>query len=259
MTAYSVIVHEGLAGAVVVVMRFVGRIVGATALAAAVLPVVSPVADAQPCPDIDVVFARGTAEPPGVGGVGQKFVESLRAKAFPRTVATHAVNYPASSNFTGGTAFKMNVAEGVRDESDHVRRMVSACPNTRLVLGGYSQGAVVTALATSGVVPTGISRRSAPPPIPARAADKVAAVVLFGTPAGWSAVKYGAGDIDVGPAYANKTLEFCAPGDAICAGTVPPKDQTSHYQYGVNGMADRAAAFALGLCTPSRTKPNGAP
>jgi len=61
---------------------------------------------------------------------------------------------------------------------------------------------VVTALATSCVVRP-VNRRSAPPPIPARAADKAAAVVLFGTPAGWSAVKYGAGDIDVGPTYAN--------------------------------------------------------
>ena len=35
-----------------------------------------PVASAQPCPDIEVVFARGTAEPPGVGGTGQAFVAS---------------------------------------------------------------------------------------------------------------------------------------------------------------------------------------
>ncbi|BBY77393.1 cutinase [Mycolicibacterium parafortuitum] len=226
-------------------MRFVGRMVVASALAIAALPVIVPTAGSQACPDIDVVFARGTAEPPGVGGVGRRFVDSLRAQVSPRTVDVHGVNYPASSNFTGGTVFKMNVVEGVRDESNHVRSVASVCPNTKLVLGGYSQGAVVTALATSGVVPTGIARGAAPLPLPARVADNVAAVVLFGTPAGWSAEKYGAADIHVGPAYASKALEFCAPGDAVCTGTVPSQDHGPHHQYGVNGMADRAAAFAV--------------
>ncbi|MDT5019304.1 MAG: cutinase, partial [Mycobacterium sp.] len=29
-----------------------------------------PAAVADPCPDVEIVFARGTTEPPGVGGVG---------------------------------------------------------------------------------------------------------------------------------------------------------------------------------------------
>lgn len=97
--------------------------VGATGLALAALPVLIPTAASQPqpCPDIGVVFARGTAEPPGVGGVGQRFVDSLRAQAFPRTVGVHAVNYPASNNFSGGTLFTQNVVDGVRDETDHVQ------------------------------------------------------------------------------------------------------------------------------------------
>ena len=37
-------------------------------------------ASAEPCPDVEAVFARGTGEPPGVGGVGQSFVDSLRAQ-----------------------------------------------------------------------------------------------------------------------------------------------------------------------------------
>ncbi|MGE0218360.1 cutinase family protein [Mycolicibacterium sp.] len=233
-------------------MRLVWRTVVATALAIAALPAIVPTAGSQSCPDIDVVFARGTAEPPGVGGVGQRFVDSLRVHAFPRTVGVHGVNYPASSNFTGGTVFKMNVVEGVRDESNHVRGVLSACPNTQLVLGGYSQGAAVTALATSGVVPTGVARAAAAPPLPAGAADTVAAVVLFGTPAGWSAEKYGA-NIHVGPAYATKALELCAPGDAVCTGTVPTQTHGPHHQYGVNGMADRAAAFTASRLTALRS------
>jgi cutinase len=226
-------------------MRTIGRLVAATALALAGLPIIVPTAVSEPCPDVGVVFARGTAEPPGVGGVGQRFVEALRAQAFPRTVGVHGVNYPASNNFTGGEVFKMNVVEGVRDEFNHVQGVTSVCPSTQMVLGGYSQGAVVTALATSGVVPAGLGPGAAPLPLPADVVDNVAAVVLFGTPAGWSAEKYGTPAIDVGPAYAAKALELCAAGDTVCSGAAPSGSSAPHQQYGVNGMVDQAAAFTV--------------
>lgn len=226
--------------------RLAGRLVAAPALAMAALPIMIPAADSQPCPDIGVVFARGTSEPPGVGGVGQRFVESLRAQVVPRTVGVHGVNYPASSNFTGGTAFTMNVVEGMRDETNHLRGVVAACPNTRMVLGGYSQGAVVTALTTSGVLPADVPVGAAPPPIPADVADNVAAVVLFGMPAGWSATKYRAPVIDVGPSYAARAIELCAPGDTVCSGAPATGSSAAHQQYATNGMADQAATFAAG-------------
>ncbi|MGE2833303.1 cutinase family protein [Mycobacterium sp. SMC-4] len=223
-----------------------GRLAGAATLALAALPIMIPVAGSQPCPDIGVVFARGTAEPPGVGGVGQRFVDSLRAQVVPRTVGVHGVNYPASSNFSGGTAFTMNVVEGMRDETQHLRSVVSACPNTRMILGGYSQGAVVTALTTSGVVPADVPAEAAPPPIPGDVADNVAAVVLFGMPAGWSATKYRAPAIDVGPYYAARAMELCAPGDTVCSGAPATGSSAAHQQYAQNGMADQAASFAAG-------------
>ena len=37
-----------------------------------------PVAAAEPCTDVEVVFARGTFEPPGFGGIGQSFVDAFR-------------------------------------------------------------------------------------------------------------------------------------------------------------------------------------
>lgn len=33
-----------------------------------------PMVSAEPCPDVEVVFARGTGEPPGIGSVGGLFV-----------------------------------------------------------------------------------------------------------------------------------------------------------------------------------------
>jgi hypothetical protein len=228
----------------------------ATAMALTALPIMVPVAGSQSCPDIGVVFARGTAEPPGVGGVGQRFVDSLRAQVVPRTVGVHGVLYPASDNFAGGSAFTMNVAEGMRDEANHLRGVVSTCPNTLMVLGGYSQGAAVTALTTSGVLPAGVPADAAPPPIPGDVADNVAAVVLFGMPTGWSGVKYGAPNIEVGPAYAARALELCAPGDTVCSGAPPSGSSAAHQQYAFNGMADQAATFAVGqLAHPALAGP----
>ena len=44
-------------------------------LSAALLSMPAPFASAEPCPDVELIFARGSGEPPGVGGVGQAFVD----------------------------------------------------------------------------------------------------------------------------------------------------------------------------------------
>jgi hypothetical protein len=210
-----------------------------------------PQTAAQPCPDIGVAFARGTAEPPGVGNIGQAFVDSLRAQAFPRAVGVHGVNYPASSDFTS-MAFTMNVVDGIRDVVDHVRGVVSVCPQTQMILGGYSQGAMVAAFATSDVVPAGAPVESAPIPLPVDIADHVAAVVLFGKPSGPSLVKYGAPAVGASPLYAARLLELCAPGDGVCSGAPAGPSNPAHGQYAVNGMVGQGAAFAVSrLSIPS--------
>ena len=64
--------------------------------AAAITPsiVFAPVASAD-CPDIEVVFARGTDDTGGLGAVGGAFVDALRGKVGGRSVGSYAVNYPA--------------------------------------------------------------------------------------------------------------------------------------------------------------------
>src|ERR1700741_2751160 len=111
-----------------------------------------PAASAQPCPDVDVVFARGTSEPPGVGGIGQAFVDALRSQAGGKSVDVYPVNYPASSDFGSGIQFAETVIEGIRDAAGHVQAPSANRPKTRIVLGGFSQGAVVAGFVTSAVV-----------------------------------------------------------------------------------------------------------
>ena len=49
-------------------------------------------ASADDCPDIEVVFARGTNDAPGLGNVGGAFVDALRGKVGGRSVGAYAVN-----------------------------------------------------------------------------------------------------------------------------------------------------------------------
>lgn len=190
-------------------------------LAAAVVSL--PVAAAQPCPDVEVVFARGTNEPPGVGIVGQSFVDALSSQVGGRSVGVYAVNYPASDNYVS------SAANGSDDARAHIQDVVTGCPSTKVVLGGYSQGAAVTDLATAAM----------PPQI----ADRVAAVALFGTPSsGFSSLLAGGEPLPTtSPAYAAKTIDLCMDGDPICSSGT---NMLAHVSYAQSGMTDQAASFA---------------
>ena len=120
-----------------------------------------PAAAAAPCPDVEIAFARGTTEPPGVGVIGQAFVDSVRSKAGGRRRRIDAVNYPASNDFVNSTP------AGRDDASAHIQSMAANCPDTRMVLGGYSQGAAVIDLATTAMPP--------------EVADNVAAAAVSGS------------------------------------------------------------------------------
>src|ERR1700709_1767699 len=112
----------------------------ATALTAAALlvgPAVSPPpgprAAAAACPDVEVIFARGRLEPVGAGQIGNAFVSALRQKS-RKNVNLYSVVYPADTQLDGGA----------NDMSRRVQSTAANCPNTRIVLGGYSLGAGVT-------------------------------------------------------------------------------------------------------------------
>lgn len=185
--------------------------------------IAAPFAGAAPCPDVEIVFARGTTEPPGVGGIGQAFVDSLRAQLDGRSVGVYAVNYPASNDFGSSTP------AGGDDMSGHVQAMAENCPNTRMVLGGYSQGAAVVDLATTYM--------------PSEVADNVAAAAEFGGPRSTFADSLSAGPLpSVGPLYTAKTIELCVPNDPICY--QGGGDMRAHGAYVQTGMVDQAAAFA---------------
>jgi len=197
-----------------------------------------PTAAAEPCPDVQVIFARGTFEPAGVGVTGQAFVDALTGKLAGKSVDVYPVNYPASLDFA-------TAADGVIDASNKVRDVAASCPNTKMVLGGYSQGAAVVAYSTEDAVPPGFNLPDGiTGPMAPEVANHVAAVALFGKPSsGFLQMIYtGAPPITVGKLYTGKTTDLCIPEDNVCSPT--GTDNGAHTLYAENGMTAQAADFA---------------
>jgi cutinase len=220
------------------ISHFLGAVVVTIWAALLSAPILIAPASAAPCPDIEVTFARATAEPPGVGRVGQEFVDALRSQVGGRSVGVYPVNYPASDDFAP------SASAGASDASAHVQSMAADCPNTKIVLGGYSQGAMVIDLITIAQFPVA---GLIPASLPADVADHVAALALFGNP---SDRYLGAPVSTVSPWYGAKAIDLCVPGDPICTPggplAVPTHDEEfspAHLSYPNSGMPAQAAAF----------------
>ncbi len=182
-----------------------------------------------------MVFARGTFEPPGVGGIGQSFVDAVRAQAGGKSVGVYPVNYPASTDFP-------TAVQGIRDAANHIEATAAGCPNTKIVLGGFSQGAAVAGFVTSQAVPSGAAAGNVPDPMPPDVADHVAAVALFGKPGPKFMKLIDSPPVEIGSLYAGKTIDLCVAHDPICTGE---GDGANHGLYNRNGMTDQAASFAV--------------
>ena len=206
--------------------RSFARIVGTalvTVWALSTAPVAMPVAFADPCPDAEVVFARGTGEPPGVGGPGQAFIDSLTAQVPGKSVNVYPVNYPATPNYVD------SARAGAADAGAHIQNTVASCPKTKIVLGGYSQGAGVMDMTSHQ--------------LPPQVANHVAAVALFGNPQSSYAKQLSDNQIPaIDPSYSSKTIDICLPDDEICAegGNI-----IAHLGY-VPDATNQAAAFVAG-------------
>ncbi|KAL7791485.1 carbohydrate esterase family 5 protein [Trichoderma ceciliae] len=145
----------------------------------------------EACGDVTVLFARGTCDPGNVGVlVGPWFFESLQSALGGVSVGVQGVSYPASvEGFLTGA-----VQPGI-DMANQIRSVIQSCPNTKIVLGGYSQGSMVVHNAASN--------------LDAATMSKISAVVLFGDPYNGKAVA----NFD-----ASKVLVVCHDGDNICQG-----------------------------------------
>lgn len=194
------------------------------ALAAGVGPLPTAPAHADGCNDIEVVFARGTNEDPGIGRVGDAFVNDLRSMVGGRSMGVYAVNYPASYDF-------LAAATGANDASARIQYIANTCPNSRIVLGGYSQGAAVVDVVTAVPIPVvGFTN-----PLPPFAGDHIAAIAVFGNPS----AKIGL-PLTSSPVFGGRAIDLCNPGDPVCTSG---DSVIAHRSYGPDGSAWQAATF----------------
>jgi acetylxylan esterase len=94
----------------------------------------NPIQERQSCPNIHVFGARETTAPAGYGSAGT-FV-NLILNAYPGSTA-EAITYPAA----GGTnaAYASSVQQGTQNIANQINNFNKQCPNTKLVVVGYSQ------------------------------------------------------------------------------------------------------------------------
>jgi cutinase len=209
-----------------------GVIVALVAGALLVIPSIStqvtPSASAAPCPPVEVVFARGRIEPPGIGILGNAFVSALRSKT-NKNIGVYAVRYPADTE----------IDIGANDMSAHIQYMANNCPDTRLVLGGYSLGAAVTDV----VLAVPFDFFGFTNPLPPGMDQRVAAVALFGNGSQW------AGPItNFNPIYRDRTIDLCHGADPVCNPADPNTWENNFSQHLANayvqaGMPNQAADF----------------
>ena len=203
------------------------QLLGVCALVIAALVQAAPAAAAPDCSDVEVVFARGTDEPAGIGSVGKSLVDTLKPMLKGSTISTYAVKYPASYDF-------LEVAAGATDMSKHVQATVASCPDTKIVLGGYSQGAaVVDVVATSPIAGFGYTA-----PLPRAVVPHVAAVVVFGNPS----ARLGQPLTKMSPDFGPKTADLCNKADPICS---LGRDWNSHLTYPKSGLVKTAAEWIV--------------
>jgi cutinase-like protein len=220
------------------IRRGVVAAVTATLVAASLLvgPSILPGNTAIPsasaaCPQVEVIFARGRLESPGIGLIGNSFVGALRSKV-NKNIGVYAVRYPADNE----------IDIGANDMSAHVQNMANTCPDTRLVLGGYSLGAAVTDV----VLAVPFEFFGWDNPLPAGVDQKIAAVALFGNGAAWM------GPItNFSPLYSERTIELCHGADPICNPADPNTWEDNWGDHAARayinaGMVNQAADFVAG-------------
>ena len=139
------------------------RYLGLAFLLAAMTYLPKTVVQAKSCPDLKIIFARGSGSERNTNLDYQNFRDTIETKLSTTNLEYDFVDldYPAISVadfkvmlgafFGAGGAYEFG--DSIKEGVDNLTNMVNgaSCPNTKYVIGGYSQGAMVVSQALSGL------------------------------------------------------------------------------------------------------------
>ncbi|KAJ2898847.1 hypothetical protein MKZ38_003606 [Zalerion maritima] len=214
-----------------------------SALLASANPV-EQVGKRQSCPEIHVFGARETTVSPGYGSSAS--VVNAVINAYSGTTS-EAITYPAcgGQSSCGGIAYGDSAAQGTSAVAAAVNNFHTQCPDTKLVLVGYSQGGQImdNAFCGGGDPGAGISDTSIP--ISASAQAAVKAAIFMGDPRAQYGLAYQVGTCRAGGFDARsasftcpnaaKVQSYCDSPDPYCCNG---NDANHHQQYGTIYGAD---------------------
>ncbi|EUC38178.1 carbohydrate esterase family 5 protein [Bipolaris victoriae FI3] len=216
------------------------------------------------CQTFHHFLARGSTSPyPGhvIETVG-KVCNALNTKENPKACGYEDVQYWAMN---GGEKWCISSHEGAMNGAEQMRNYTQRCPDSHLIVMGFSQGGSVMldVLGGGGGPLWGCEQKSNPSMnITSPPGSKIAAALVFG-PTRRSANQsytHGGGEISDGSAprsaeelaglqpYADAGIlrEYCQPGDPICAPHTDNKDMSKHLSY-FELYSDEAAEWVIDL------------
>jgi cutinase len=207
-------------------------LVSVALVSVATMLAVAPAATAEPCSDITVIFARGTDDTPGLGRVGDAFSSTLSGLVGGQSLSTYAVNYPASYDF-------LAAADGANDAANYIATLTQQCPSTKIVLGGYSQGAAVVDM-LAGIPPLGnkVGEVGSAPPLASSLVPSIRAVAVFGNPSAKFSIPI------TNSVFGGRAIDICKDGDPICS---RGRNPFAHSDYVSAGLTNQGASFVAGL------------
>jgi hypothetical protein len=227
------------------VMRVGGPVLGrfgalacaAAVAGAALVGLTAGTALADPgCPDVHWIGAAGSGErvdPTADGGMGRVVYQSLRdlsrqLQQDGRTITAEAVEYPAvavpaDGDLLGWAGFMNSVDAGTAALGAQYASFAQRCPATKVVLAGYSQGAMVVhrnlnALADSPNVAAALLIADGDR-LPGDNVFSIGSVTAMpgkgkGVAQDWPILAHAPANLPL--AIGSRTISVCDRGDAVC-------------------------------------------
>jgi acetylxylan esterase len=198
------------------------------------------------CADVAIITARASTEAAGEGITGALVTQIINSSN--QNVSRASVSYPATLN-----NYNSSSLQGINALKTQLTNEVTNCPNEKIVLLGYSQGAHVVLDVLGGG--QGGSLGTATPPIASNISSHVTAVATFGDPRHVPNQAFDLGSsnrngrfprsatqLQVLSGFASRIHAWCDANDTFCDNGFSTQ---VHLTY-LNRYQNAAASFVLG-------------